>query len=274
MNTTKPGWIQIGQTPNLFTVHFQELLRIVRIFWETYRFNSREFFTFTCFHRLSTRNRILPPLVLHRPFSTVECSLGYKPYLLFSFRVLFWVCCEATIPKRAVAWVGSVQLECTVPLSTWSFPNFKPEFLLNGKRESAQGFALSLLLKLRFFGTRKWPIVRNFNGSTSEPAMRSCDTGQRIPFLTAFPWCGRQTDRRTDKWLPKFKFLGWIKNQILLAMRPSSRCLAHPWSSAKTYLNLKRRKWRSTRSGGSRTRKILKYSSLKKFQVSRKRRQL
>ena len=125
-----------------------------------------------------------------------------------------------------------------------------------------------------FFGTRKWPIVRNFNGSTPEPAMRSCDTGQRIPFLTAFPWCGRQTDRRTDKWPPKLKFLGWIKNQILLAMRLSSRCLAHPWSSAKTYLNLKRRKWRSTRSGGSRTRKILKYSSLKKFQVSRKRRQL
>ena len=31
--------------------------------------------------RLSTRNRIPPPLVFHRPFSTVECSLGYKPYL-------------------------------------------------------------------------------------------------------------------------------------------------------------------------------------------------
>ena len=90
------------------------------------------------------------------------------------------------------------------------------------------------------------------------------------PVLTTFPWCGRQMDRGTDKWLPKFKFLGWIKNQILLATRLSSHRLAHPWSSAKTYLNLKRRKWRSTRSGGSRTRKILKYSSLKKFQVSRK----
>ena len=44
------------------------------------------------------------------------------------------MCCEATIPKRAVAWVGSWQPECTVPLSTWSFRNFKPEFLLNGKR--------------------------------------------------------------------------------------------------------------------------------------------
>ena len=30
------------------------------------------------------------------------------------------------------------------------------------------------------------------------------------PVLTTFPWCGRQMDRGTDKWLPKFKFLGWI----------------------------------------------------------------
>ena len=44
------------------------------------------------------------------------------------------MCCEATITKRVVAWVGSVQPECTVPLSAWSFRNFKPEFLLNGKR--------------------------------------------------------------------------------------------------------------------------------------------
>ena len=44
------------------------------------------------------------------------------------------MCCEATITKRAVAWVGSVQPECTVPLSTWNFRDFKPEFLLNGKR--------------------------------------------------------------------------------------------------------------------------------------------
>ena len=64
----------------------------------------------------------------------------------------------------------------------------------------------------------------------------------RYPVLTTFLWCGRQTDRRTDKWLPKFKFLGWIKNHILLAMRLSSRRLAHSWSSAKTYLNLKTRK--------------------------------
>ena len=48
------------------------------------------------------------------------------------------------------------------------------------------------------------------------------------PVLTTFPWCGRQKDRRTDKWLPKFKFLGWIKNQILLAMRLNSRAPSAP----------------------------------------------
>ena len=38
-----------------------------------------------------------------------------------------------TITKCAVAWVGSVQPECTIPLGTWNFRNFKLEFLLNGK---------------------------------------------------------------------------------------------------------------------------------------------
>ena len=43
---------------------------------------SQEFFTFTCVHRLSTQNRIPPPLVFYCFFSTVECSLGYKQYLV------------------------------------------------------------------------------------------------------------------------------------------------------------------------------------------------
>ena len=42
-------------------------------------------------------------------------------------------CILLTITKPAVAWVGSVQPECTAPLGTWNFWNFKPEFLLNGK---------------------------------------------------------------------------------------------------------------------------------------------
>ena len=47
---------------------------------------------------------------------------------------LFCILLARTITKRAVAWVGSVEPECTVPLNTESFRNFKPEFLLNGKR--------------------------------------------------------------------------------------------------------------------------------------------
>ena len=60
--------------------------------------------------------------------------------------LLFCILLTATITKRAVAWVGSVQPECpaegTVPLSTWNFQNFKPEFLLNGKRPSCTRWAL------------------------------------------------------------------------------------------------------------------------------------
>ena len=47
---------------------------------------------------------------------------------------LFCILVARTITKRAVAWVGSVEPECTVPLKTENFRNFKPKFLLNGKR--------------------------------------------------------------------------------------------------------------------------------------------
>ena len=47
---------------------------------------------------------------------------------------LFCFLLARTITKHAVAWVRSVQPECTVPLGTWNFRNFKPKFLLNGKR--------------------------------------------------------------------------------------------------------------------------------------------
>ena len=47
---------------------------------------------------------------------------------------LFCILLTRTINKRMVAWVGSVQPECTVALGTWNFRNFKPKFLLNWKR--------------------------------------------------------------------------------------------------------------------------------------------
>ena len=50
---------------------------------------------------------------------------------------LFCILLTRTITKRAVAWVRSVQLECTVPWTPlgMEFPIFrdKPAFLLNGK---------------------------------------------------------------------------------------------------------------------------------------------
>ena len=36
---------------------------------------------------------------------------------------LFCILLTRTITKRGVAWVRSVQLECTAPLGTWNFPN-------------------------------------------------------------------------------------------------------------------------------------------------------
>ena len=51
LNKYNKAWLNtnLAKTPTLFTVEFQELLEI---FWETYRFNSREFFTFISIHTL------------------------------------------------------------------------------------------------------------------------------------------------------------------------------------------------------------------------------
>ena len=46
---------------------------------------------------------------------------------------LFYILLTRTITKCAVAWVGSVQTECTMPLGMWNVQSFKLEFLLNGK---------------------------------------------------------------------------------------------------------------------------------------------
>ena len=57
---------------------------------------------------------------------------------LLSSVLLFCILLTRTITKHAVAWVRSVQSEFTVPLGTWNFRNFKPEFLLNGKRPGSK----------------------------------------------------------------------------------------------------------------------------------------
>ena len=67
--------------------------------------------------------------------------------------------------KRVVARVRSVQRECTGPLGTWNYQNFKPEFLLNGKRPS--------FLSSNSFFECKHPI-RNKSMVMTEPAVPNC----------------------------------------------------------------------------------------------------
>jgi len=60
----------------------------------------------------------------------VHLTKVLSPVLLFS------ILRTRTMTKLAMAWVSlvwSVQLEFTVPMGTWNFWNFKPEFLLSGK---------------------------------------------------------------------------------------------------------------------------------------------
>ena len=46
---------------------------------------------------------------------------------------LFCIPPSSIITKRAVAWIGSIQPECSVPIIMQKIQNLKPEFLLNGK---------------------------------------------------------------------------------------------------------------------------------------------
>ena len=66
-------------------------------------------------------------------FGRSDRNVPFHLTKLFSPAPLFCVLLTSIITKSAVAWVGSVQPEYTVPLGAWNVRNFKPEFLLNGK---------------------------------------------------------------------------------------------------------------------------------------------
>ena len=66
-------------------------------------------------------------------FGRSDRNVPFHLTKLFSPAPLFCVLLTSIITKSAVAWVGSVQPEYTVPLGAWNFRNFKPEFLWNGK---------------------------------------------------------------------------------------------------------------------------------------------
>ena len=85
LNNYNKAWLntKLAKTPNLFTVEFQESLQI---FWETYRYNSREFF-YLHLHSysslantwLSTWNRISAPIVFHNPLYPQSSVLNLVP---------------------------------------------------------------------------------------------------------------------------------------------------------------------------------------------------
>ena len=54
--------------------------------------------------------------------------------LLFPLPLICMILFASTITKNAMACVGSVQPECTVPLGTWNSWDFKPQFLSHEKR--------------------------------------------------------------------------------------------------------------------------------------------
>lgn len=81
-------------------------------------------------------------------------NVSFHSTKLLSPVSLFRILLTRTITKRAVAWVGSEQPECTVPLNTWNFRNFKTEFLLNGKLPTftlyhPQRLPLGIIIKKR-----------------------------------------------------------------------------------------------------------------------------
>ena len=94
-----------------------------------------------------------------------------------------------TINKRAVAWVRSAPPECTVPLDKWNFQNFKPEFLLNGKRSLTRDSQIEVFCCIGYIG--HW--THQNNKTFSAPAFlksrkwaRSGRSFQSLPLIAAY----------------------------------------------------------------------------------------
>ena len=67
-------------------------------------------------------------------FGQSDRNVPFHVTKLLSPVPLFCILLTRIITKRVVAWVGSVQPECTVLLGKRNFRNLKQEFLLSGKR--------------------------------------------------------------------------------------------------------------------------------------------
>ena len=82
---------KFGQNTDFFTVEFQELLRI---FWETYRFNSREFLPSLVFILFACKNVAF--------YTKQDFSAFSFPPPLFDSRVFFSICTIFTFPFKSV----------------------------------------------------------------------------------------------------------------------------------------------------------------------------
>lgn len=86
-------------------------------------------------HHLSGLSGILRTILEGGPFYPVQLVGPKCPFPAFDKILspvpLSCILLTKTIIIRTVAWVGSVQLECTFPSGTWNFQNFTREFLLN-----------------------------------------------------------------------------------------------------------------------------------------------
>ena len=132
-----------------------------------------------------------------------KCLFPFNLTKLSSTAPLCCILLTRTITKRAVVWVRPVQPECTAPLGTWNFWNFKPEFSLNGKcpslrvvlfdrsgqfGRSDRNYPFPLLDKIVVPSTALlYPASKN-NNLTRGGLGRVCATGvQDAPFLGVRP---------------------------------------------------------------------------------------
>ena len=117
-------------------------------------------------------------------FRSTEMSL-FNLTKLLSPVPLLCILLTRTITKRAVAWDGSVQPECTVPLGTWNFRNFKPEFLFNEKRPRCANLLFSGFVSFRVSGF--WVLGRESNCLLTSHFL-CFNRRQRSLRMLAWPW--------------------------------------------------------------------------------------
>ena len=122
---------------------------------------------------------------------------------------LFCFLLTRTRIKRAVAWVWTLHPECTVPMSTWNFRNFKPEYFVEWKA----------------------PIVYNNLKMclSSITIINLCTASFQAFSVSAFRWriqdartTWPETHRPRDRWKSKKKIIVHIQSIKFIYKGPQS----------------------------------------------------